>query len=61
MLAPTRRAFATSSAGVTLLALSQTTDIFAESEPMLLATQSDIVILVSFLIATLPDFDRTIS
>ena len=60
MLAPTHRAFATASAGVTLLALSQTTDIFAESEPMLLATQSAIIILVSFLTATLPDYDRII-
>lgn len=60
MLAPTHRSFATASAGATLLTLSQTTDLFTETEPVLLATQSAIVVAVSFLTAVLPDYDRVI-
>lgn len=60
MLAPTHRSFATASAGASLLVLSQVTDIFAETEPMSLITQSVIIMVVSFLTATLPDYDRMI-
>lgn len=58
MLAPTHRAFATASAGATLLTVHYTTEIFAEVETSTLILQSIIIVVLSYLTATLPDMDQ---